>query len=42
MMVTVKRRFVAALYVEVGSTVYKETDIDDELRQLLRDLEQPI
>ena len=42
MMVTVKRRFVAALYAEVGSTVYKETDIDDELRQLLRDLEQPL
>lgn len=41
MMVTVKRRFAVALYAEVGSTVSKETDIDDELRQLLRDLEQP-
>lgn len=42
MMITVKRKFVAALYTEVGSTVSKETDIDDELRQLLRDLERPV
>ena len=42
MMVTVKRRFVAVLYAEVGSTVSNETDIDDELRLLLRDLEQPL
>lgn len=41
MMVTIKRKFVAALYNEVGSTVSEENDIDDELRQLLRYLEQP-
>ncbi len=41
MMVTVKRRFVAALYLEVGQTLSSPTEIDDELHQLLRDLEQP-
>ncbi len=41
MMVTVKRRFVAALYQEVARTVADVADVDDELRQLLRDLEQP-
>ena len=42
MMVTVKRRFVAALYQEVARTVANVADVDDELRQLLRDLEQPV
>ena len=41
MMVTVKRRFVAAMYIEVGRTVVDPAQIDDELRQLLRDLERP-
>jgi len=40
-MVTVKRRFVAALHFEVGQTLSSPTEIDDELHQLLRDLEQP-
>ncbi len=41
MMVTVKRRFVAVLYLEVGRTVSDPSEIDDELRQLLSDLERP-
>ena len=41
MMVTVKRRFVAVLYLEVGRTVSAPSEIDDELRQLLSDLERP-
>ncbi|MHC4414201.1 MAG: RNA polymerase sigma factor [Planctomycetota bacterium] len=41
MMVTVKRRFVGALYAEVGQTVSDPADIEDELHQLLRDLERP-
>jgi len=41
MMVTVKRRFVAVMYLEVGRTVSDPSEIDDELRQLLRDLERP-
>ena len=42
MMVTVKRRFVGAMYVEVGRTVSDPSQIDDELRQLLSDLERPV
>lgn len=42
MMVTVKRRFVATMYIEVGRTVVDPAQIDDELRQLLRDLERPV
>ncbi|MEE8153622.1 MAG: hypothetical protein V3T53_01535, partial [Phycisphaerales bacterium] len=41
MMVTVKRRFVATMYIEVGRTVVDPAHIDDELRELLRDLERP-
>jgi hypothetical protein len=41
MMITVKRRFVRALYAEVGETVMDPGQVDDELRELLRDLERP-
>lgn len=41
MMITVKRRFVRALYVEVGRTVIDPGDVEDELHALLRDLERP-
>ena len=40
MMITVKRRFVRALYVEVGETIMDPAQADDELRELLRDLER--
>ena len=39
MIVTVKRRFVRALQQEVGSTVSNPSHIEDEVRDLLRDLE---
>jgi RNA polymerase sigma factor (sigma-70 family) len=39
MMVTVKRRFVHALVEEVGCTVHDPLQVEDELRELLRDLE---
>ena len=41
MMITVKRRFVRALYVEVGRTVTDPAQVEDELHELLRDLERP-
>jgi hypothetical protein len=41
MMITVKRRFVRALYVEVGRTVIDPAQVEDELHELLRDLERP-
>jgi len=41
MMVTVKRRFVRALYKEIGRTVSDPDQIEDELRELLRNLERP-
>ncbi len=41
MMVTVKRRFVNAIFVEVGRTVSDPSQVKDELRLLLRDLERP-
>jgi hypothetical protein len=41
MMVTVKRRFARALYVEVGRTVSDPLQTEDELRLLLRELEHP-
>jgi hypothetical protein len=41
MMVTVKRRFVQALVEEVARTVNDPLHIEDEMRQLLRDLELP-
>ncbi len=41
MMITVKRRFVRALYVEVGRTVIDPGQVEDELHELLRDLERP-
>lgn len=41
MMITVKRRFMRALYDEVGETVMDPGQVDDELRELLRDLERP-
>ncbi len=42
MMVTVKRRFMVTMYIEVGRTVVDPAQIDDELRQLLLDLERPV
>ena len=41
MMVTVKRRFVRALYYEIGQTVSDPQQVEDELHELLRDLERP-
>ncbi len=41
MMVTVKRRFVRALYAEIGRTVIDPDQIEGELRELLRNLERP-
>ena len=41
MMITVKRRFVRALYIEVGRTVIDPEQVEDELHALLRDLERP-
>ncbi len=40
MMITVKRRFVRALLEEVGMTLSRPQDADEELRELLRDLER--
>ena len=40
MMITVKRRFARALYQEIGRTVADPSQIEDELHELLRDLEQ--
>jgi DNA-directed RNA polymerase specialized sigma24 family protein len=41
MMITVKRRFVRALYYEIGQTVSDPQQVEDELHELLRDLERP-
>jgi RNA polymerase sigma-70 factor (ECF subfamily) len=41
MMITVKRRFVRALYFEIGQTVSDPTQVEDELHELLSDLERP-
>jgi RNA polymerase sigma-70 factor (ECF subfamily) len=41
MMITVKRRFVRALYFEIGQTVSDPRQVEDELHDLLRDLERP-
>jgi RNA polymerase sigma-70 factor (ECF subfamily) len=41
MMITVKRRFVRALYFEIGQTVSDPQQVADELHELLRDLERP-
>ncbi len=41
MMITVKRRFARALLEEVGRTVARPSQIDDELYALLRALEKP-
>ena len=41
MMVTVKRRFVRALYREIGRTVIDPDQIEAELHELLRSLERP-
>jgi hypothetical protein len=41
MMITVKRRFVRALYFEIGQTVSDPMQVDDELHELLKDLERP-
>lgn len=41
MMVTVKRRFAAALYNEVARTVNDPSETESELLALLRDLERP-
>lgn len=40
MMVTVKRRFVQALVQEVGRTVDDPLQVEEEIREMLRDLEQ--
>ena len=40
MMITVKRRFARALYLEIGRTVTDPSQIEDELQELLRDLER--
>jgi DNA-directed RNA polymerase specialized sigma24 family protein len=41
MMITVKRRFVRAMYFEVGRTVSDPADVEDELHDLLKALERP-
>jgi DNA-directed RNA polymerase specialized sigma24 family protein len=41
MMLSVKRRFARELYAEVAQTVSDPMQTDDELRELLRELEQP-
>jgi RNA polymerase sigma-70 factor (ECF subfamily) len=41
MMITVKRRFVRALYYEIGQTVSDPRQVEDELHELLKDLERP-
>ncbi len=41
MMVTVKRRFAGALRDEVARTVASADEIEDEIRELLKDLERP-
>ena len=41
MMITVKRRFVCALYDEIGETVSDPLHVTDEINELLRDLERP-
>jgi RNA polymerase sigma-70 factor (ECF subfamily) len=41
MMITVKRRFVRALYFEIGQTVSDPRQVEDELHELLKDLERP-
>jgi DNA-directed RNA polymerase specialized sigma24 family protein len=41
MMITVKRRFVRALYFEIGQTVSDPGQVEDELHELLKDLERP-
>jgi RNA polymerase sigma-70 factor (ECF subfamily) len=41
MMITVKRRFVRALFFEIGQTVSDPMQVEDELHELLRDLERP-
>ncbi|MHC4220708.1 MAG: RNA polymerase sigma factor [Planctomycetota bacterium] len=41
MMITVKRRFVRALYFEIGQTVSDPMQVEDELHELLKDLERP-
>lgn len=41
MMITVKRRFVRALYDEVGQTVSNPQQTEEEICELLRDLERP-
>jgi RNA polymerase sigma-70 factor (ECF subfamily) len=41
MMITVKRRFVRALYFEIGQTVSDPKQVEDELHELLKDLERP-
>ena len=41
MMITVKRRFVGALYDEISQTVSDPLHVTDEIYELLRDLERP-
>jgi hypothetical protein len=41
MMITVKRRFVHALVQEIARTVGDPMRVEDELRDLVRDLERP-
>ena len=41
MIVTVKRRVARAIYEEIENTVADPSDMDDEVRHLMRDLERP-